>query len=422
MSPSSRLSERSHSSQESSDVHDEHSFNNGTHNPSSSPGTPCSSHSSSRIPTPPRNPPLKLNYQPKFSLTGHKGPVSQVRFSPDGRWIASCSADATIKIWDAPTGKHMQTIQGHLAGISTIAWSPDSKTLASGSDDKTIRLWHRATGKPYPVPLLGHHNYVYSLSFSSKGNILASGSYDEAVFLWDLRARSNLRSLPAHSDPVSAVDFIYDGTLVCSCSTDGLIRVWETASGQCLRTLVHEDNAPVTNVCFSPNGRYILAWTLDSCIRLWDYISGTCMKTYQGHTNKKYSLGGAFGVSGSQSFIVSGSEDGKLYFWDVRNKEEVQQIDGHDGVVCWVDSCCRNGMIVSGGLDGVVRIWVDINENEDNVSGLDDLKLDQFEDDDEDDELGNFKDESQLDSYNDKKVEDAKPGKEDEDVDKMDET
>ena len=347
---------------------------------SRTPGLSSSSHASS--PSGPQS--RRLNFQPKFTLKGHKGPVSQVRFSPDGRWIASCSADATIKIWDTTDGSHIRTIRGHLAGISTISWSPDSKTIASGSDDKTIRLWHRTTGKPYPVPLLGHHNYVYSVSFSPKGNMLASGSYDEAVFLWDLRARKNLRSLPAHSDPVSSVDFIHDGTLVCSCSTDGLIRVWETVSGQCLRTLVHEDNAPVTNVCFSPNGRYILAWTLDSCIRLWDYVSGTCKKTYQGHINKKYSLGGAFSVSGSDSYIVSGSEDGNLVFWDVKTKEELQRVSGHDGVVCWIDTCTETGMIVSGGLDGNVRIWIDINNVEDPVNGMLELQLRHREEDSKD--------------------------------------
>jgi COMPASS component SWD3 len=187
--------------------------------------TPRSSQSHSPLdpPSPPQYKSLRVNYRQKFILRGHRKGVAQVRFSPDGRWIASCSADGTIKIWDAATGKHVRTLEGHLAGISTIAWSPDSNTIASGSDDKTIRLWRRATGKPYPAPLLGHHNYVYSLAFSPKGNMLASGSYDEAVFLWDLRARHQMRSLPAHSDPVGGVDFIRDGTLVCSCSTDGLM-------------------------------------------------------------------------------------------------------------------------------------------------------------------------------------------------------
>lgn len=166
-------------------------------------------------------------------------------------------------VWDAETGAHMDTLVGHMAGVSCLAWSPDSETIATGSDDKAIRLWNRVTGDPAHAmggagdddeglppggrvgtsargiggragdsgvrggrgrkPLLGHHNYVYCLAFSPKGNILASGSYDEAVFLWDVRAGRLMRSLPAHSDPVSGIDFCVDGTLVASCSTDGLM-------------------------------------------------------------------------------------------------------------------------------------------------------------------------------------------------------
>lgn len=47
-----------------------------------------------------------------------------------------------------------------------------------------------------------------------------------------------LKTLPAHSDPVSAVDFNRDGTLIVSSSYDGLCRIWDTASGQCLKTLI----------------------------------------------------------------------------------------------------------------------------------------------------------------------------------------
>ena len=70
-------------------------------------------------------------------------------------------------------------------------------------------------------------------------------------------------------------------------------------TGQCLRTLVHEDNPPVTSVCFSPNGRYVLAFSLDSCVRLWDYIEGkgAVRRTYQGHRNSGFSIGGCFGFT-----------------------------------------------------------------------------------------------------------------------------
>jgi COMPASS component SWD3 len=199
--------------------------------------------------------------------------------------------------------------------------------------------------------------------------MLVSGSYDEAVFLWDVRAARVMRSLPAHSDPVSAVDFVRDGTLIVSCSHDGLIRVWDTSTGQCLRTLVHEDNAPVTSVTFSPNGRYILAHTLDSCIRLWDYANGKgkCVKTYQGHGNAKYSLCGAFGTYGSRTsaaetfaFVASGSEDGTVALWDVSSKNILQRLrhsaDPADAVLA-VATHPSEELLASAGLDRTVRIW-----------------------------------------------------------------
>lgn len=305
--------------------------------------------------------PTELHYKPRLILRGHKKGVSAVKFSPDGKKVASCSADGTIKIWDAETGKHEHTLEGHLSGISTLAWSPDSKLIASGSDDKTIRLWDAETGKPHPIPFTGHHNYIYSVAFSPKGNMLVSGSYDEAVYLWDVRAARIMRTLPAHSDPVCGVDFVRDGTLIVSCSSDGLIRVWDTATGQCLRTLIHEDNAPVVGVRFSPNGKFVLAWTLDSCIRLWNYVEGRCVKTYQGHTNTKFSLGGSFGVYGPSdypfAFIVSGSEDGSIWFWDVKTKTVLQRLEGHQGVVLGVDTHPSAPVIASGGADRTVRIW-----------------------------------------------------------------
>lgn len=322
------------------------------------------SRSRSASPSPPSKP-KELHYKAAVILRGHKKGISAVKFSPDGCWIASCSADCTIKIWDARTGKLEHTLEGHLAGISTISWSPDSKILASGSDDKSIRLWDISTGLAHPTPFIGHHNYVYSLAFSPKGNMLVSGSYDEAVFLWDVRAARVMRSLPAHSDPVGGVDFVRDGTLIVSCSHDGLIRVWDTATGQCLRTLVHEDNAPVTSVIFSPNGKYVLAWTLDSCLRLWDYIEGKgkCVKTYQGHVNKNFSLAGAFGTYGQDAtyqyaFVASGSENGEIVLWDVSSKNVLQRLEGgHTDAVLSVDTHPTEKLLASGGLDGTVRIW-----------------------------------------------------------------
>jgi COMPASS component SWD3 len=133
---------------------------------------------------------------------------------------------------------------------------------------------------------------------------------------------------------------------------------------------VHEDNAPVVSVRFSPNGKYVLAWTLDGCIRLWDYVEGLCKKTYTGHMNMKYSIGGAFGVYGKEAFAVSGSEDGGIFLWDVKSKNILQKLDGHDGVTLWVDTHPSLDMIASCGLDTKVKVWV----NDEDEDGMADIK------------------------------------------------
>ena len=196
--------------------------------------------------------------------------------------------------------------------------------------------------------------------------MLVSGSFDEAIFLWDIKPTGGLvmRSLPAHSDPVSGVDFVRDGTMVCSCAADGLIRIWDTMTGQCLKTLVDEDRKPVSSVRWSSNGKYVLAWTLDRCIRLWDYREGRCVKTYQGHANNQYSLSGTMGtytqMGDSRAFVASGSEDGAIFVWDVSTKEVLWTGIGHDKVVLSLDfqrDKKGRGILASAGLDRAIKLW-----------------------------------------------------------------
>jgi len=81
-------------------------------------------------------------------------------------------------------------------------------------------------------------------------------------------------------------------------------RIWDTASGQCLKTLIDDDNPPVSFVKFSPNGKYILAATLDNTLKLWDYTKGKCLKTYVGHKNEKYCIFANFSVTGGKASVI----------------------------------------------------------------------------------------------------------------------
>ncbi len=113
---------------------------------------------------------------------------------------------------------------------------------------------------------------------------------------------------------------------------------------------------PVTSVQQTRDGNAVLVSTLDSTIRLMDKGNGQLLQSYKGHTNKDYRIRSCLGMA--DSVVVSGSEDGQLYAWDVLEGKVVEKIKAHDGKVA--SAVAFNGTKkewASAGVDGTVSVW-----------------------------------------------------------------
>ena len=282
--------------------------------------------------------------------------VNSVAFSPDGQILATSGDYSTISIWDLATGEHLKTLAGHdRSYVNSVAFSPDGETIASGSDDRTLRLWDINTGELLQK-FTGHGGSVNSVAFSPlDGQMLASGSDDETVRLWDVNTGVNLKTLTGHTgstDPVYSVAFSPDGKQIASGSGRWAhkIRLWDTNTGEHLRTLVPESH--VNSVAFSPDGQMLASGNYKT-ISIWDPATGEHLDTLTGHGGDVNSV--AFSPDGE--IIASGGDDATIHFWNVNTGERLQNFTGHRKFIHNIAFSPDGKTIASGDNNAIIHFW-----------------------------------------------------------------
>lgn len=213
-------------------------------------------------------------------------------------FIITGSQDQTIKRWEVPrktqqgsksSSKALYTRKAHDKDINAIDVHYSGNLFASASQDKTVKIWSVAEGEVQGI-LRGHKRGVWSVRFSpanlpalqsddgpvtGKGVVL-TGSGDKSIKLWSLADYTCIRTFEGHSNSVLKVAWLNmpakgeqkKPVQFTSAGGDGLVKVWDTNSGETGCTLDnHEDR--VWAVAVQPKTNMIVSGSGDSTVSFW---------------------------------------------------------------------------------------------------------------------------------------------------------
>ncbi len=210
--------------------------------------------------------------KPGESAAGEDQTIWRVRWSQDGKKLASSSHTGVIQVWE-PDSDAAPRLIGRMPDYALgLAWSPDDAMLAAGSTRGEIWLWKLA-GSAEPVLKIsgeadrGHGDGVSSLAFLPGGKVLASCGRDGTLRLWDARSGAALARTPPVGGPLNDLAHAEDGSKISAVGTDGYLRVWESDGlVPSLEVLLHQ--GPVAAVAW--NGGRIFSASDDGNVRIFD--------------------------------------------------------------------------------------------------------------------------------------------------------
>jgi WD40 repeat protein len=296
-----------------------------------------------------------------LTLRGHTSFVWRVLYSPDGRRLASVSADRTVRVWDATTGELIRMLEG---GVRPLGFSPDGKRLAAGMD-ATVTVWDVATGRPEMV--LQEKGWIGAVAFSPDGTLLATAGMERldddrgAVKVWDaVRKREALRTVPCTGN-VFGLAFSPDGSRLAWGNWGGqvsvcpLTRDQDPSAGPPVSSWNAHDGE-VRCVAFSPDGSRLASAGGDGAVKLWDPLTGRPLPDpSSGHTTRAEWL--SFSPDGGR--LASSGWDGSVRVWDVTTGRELLTLRGHLGANLGVAFSPDGTKLASSGTraDPTVKVW-----------------------------------------------------------------
>lgn len=211
--------------------------------------------------------------------------AESLNLSPDGQTLLVASSNSLVQIWDVASMKAVTRFTApKRTSLAAFAVSSDRKQIAAFVDRAVVLV--SASGAVEQIlerrpalAVIGSENYswfpgIQALAFSPKGDVLASSGHLGALKLLDARSRRTRRVLTplvpkSHHYELRNVVFSPNGSMIAAESSDGVVDVWESSTGQRRRRFLGHRSYQTT-LCFSPDGVRLATGSRDTTILIWD--------------------------------------------------------------------------------------------------------------------------------------------------------
>lgn len=318
------------------------------------------------------------------SLDGQAFAGDQLWIAPDGRRLVAGGRDETVRVWDLESGRCLHSFEGQ---SGRFAIPPDGGAVVSISSEWTLDILELPEG-PWLAPewVINRPQAAQDVQ-AVAGKIqqdlqiaetaLKEGRLRQAVEIVQrvlripgferdsayldlsqrlgrkvgqaqgLLAAHTIHTLTGHTKNVTTFAVSPDGRTAVSGSWDEPLRVWDLASGACLRSLEGEAGS-VTSLVISPDGKKLIAGCEDASLRVWELESGRVLDILQGHSGEVKSLA----ISPNGRTVVSGSADTTLRVWELEQGECRQILEGHSEWIKTIVISPDGRTVLSGGSVG----------------------------------------------------------------------